>query len=317
MSIPPDPFVSGDLRAEGRLVYARRCAVAADWRAASDILEQTVDLVPHWAPGWFELAQAREKTSDFEGAAAAFRRVLALDPQDLLGAGPRLAVLEGAQTRGLPAAYVRRLFDDYAPRFVAHLVGDLGYRAPDVLIGLIEDAYPNRRFPRTLDLGCGTGLAAAVLAARSDDLTGVDLSAAMIEKARGRGLYSQLSAVEARVHLDLLPPADLDLIFAADVVVYFGALEELFTSAQRALRPQGLLAFTCERTSTDEFRLNATMRFAHSAAYIRSVASASGFCERVFVEVAVRAEKGAPALGFAVVLQKADEGAVARNIAGR
>ena len=48
---------------------------------------------------------------------------LALDPADVQGAMPRLALIGRADAPGaLPEAYVARLFDDYAPRFEAHLV---------------------------------------------------------------------------------------------------------------------------------------------------------------------------------------------------
>ena len=72
---------------------------------------------------------------EVDAAADAFRATLRLDAADAQGATARLAFIgQGDVPPGLPAAYVARLFDQYAPRFEAHLTGTLGYRAP-ALIG--------------------------------------------------------------------------------------------------------------------------------------------------------------------------------------
>ena len=71
----------------------------------------------------------------------------------------------------MPQAYVQTLFDQYAPRFEAALVGDLGYRGPELLFKAVLAARAAVRkpafFKRAIDLGCGTGLAAAAFASRS------------------------------------------------------------------------------------------------------------------------------------------------------
>ena len=69
---------------------------------------------------------------------------------------------------GMPPAYVRALFDQYAPKFEAALVDDLGYRGPALLFKAVLAARAAVRkpafFKRAIDLGCGTGLAAAAFA---------------------------------------------------------------------------------------------------------------------------------------------------------
>ena len=64
----------------------------------------------------------------------------------------------------MPPAYVRALFDQYAPRFEAALVDDLGYRGPALLFKAVLSVRAAVRkpafFKRAIDLGCGTGLAA-------------------------------------------------------------------------------------------------------------------------------------------------------------
>ena len=98
---------------------------------------------------------------------------------------------EASAAGALPQAYVARLFDDYAWRFDKHLIKNLGYRAPALIAEALSAVAPDRRFALALDLGCGTGLMGEALRGRVDRLTGVDLSAAMIAKARERGVYDR------------------------------------------------------------------------------------------------------------------------------
>ncbi len=71
---------------------------------------------------------------------------------------------------GMPQAYVQTLFDQYAPRFESSLVDDLGYRGPALLFKAVLSVRAAARkpafFKRAIDLGCGTGLAAAAFAKR-------------------------------------------------------------------------------------------------------------------------------------------------------
>ena len=101
---------------------------------------------------------------------------------------------------GMPQAYVQALFDQYAPRFEAALVDDLGYRGPALLFKAVLSARRAARkpafFKRAIDLGCGTGLAAAAFAKEVDHFIGIDLSPRMIERARATGLYAELEVAD-------------------------------------------------------------------------------------------------------------------------
>ena len=135
---------------------------------------------------------------------------LAADPADAQGAMARLALIGRGDAPGaLPQAYVARLFDDYAPRFDKHLIKNLGYRAPALIADALSAIAPGRRFASALDLGCGTGLMGEALRERVDHLTGVDLSAAMIAKARERGIYDRLAVGDAAAMLRREPPGSL------------------------------------------------------------------------------------------------------------
>src|SRR6202035_8084 len=103
-----------------------------------------------------------------------------------------------------------------------------------------------RRFVSALDLGCGTGLMGAELRSHTDRLAGVDLSAAMIAKARERGFYDRLVVGDAAAMLGREPPGSSDLIVAADALVYVGDFAPLFAAVARVLTSDGIFAFSVE-----------------------------------------------------------------------
>ena len=181
---------SGDLLADRRYRYAEACLAEGDHAGAADLAEQVLEIAPRYAPAWLLLGRAREGLAEPGGdpdlraaAARAYACALDIDPDDTLGVRAHLVRLGSSD--GLPAlspAYVRALFDGYAPRFERHLVEGLGYVGPD----LVRDALPPEppHLGTALDLGCGTGLMAQALGGLCASIEGVDLSPRMLEKAR-------------------------------------------------------------------------------------------------------------------------------------
>jgi predicted TPR repeat methyltransferase len=300
-----DPLASGDLIAERRFAYAKAAAEERDWRAAAELFEQSLERAPYWAAAWFALAETREKLGEFDAAAEAFRTSLAADPADAQGAAARLALMGRADAlRALPQAYVARLFDDYAPRFDAHLTENLVYRAPALIADAIGAAPPGRRFASALDLGCGTGLMGEALRGRIDHLTGVDLSAGMVAKARGRGVYDRLIVGDAASMLGSKPPGAFDLIVAADSLVYIGDLAPLFGVAATALSLDGLFAFSIETCEGGGFELAPTMRFAHSRSYVEATAREADLRPLLIRSASTRREAGSDAPGLICVFER-------------
>jgi len=298
----PDPLVAGDLIAERRFAYAKAAADGGDFAAAADLFEQALERAPHWAAGWFALGEAREKLGVLDASAEAFRMCLAADPADSQGAAARLALVGRTDAPvALPQAYIARLFDDYAARFDKHLTNNLGYRGPALIADALSAAAPGRRFASALDLGCGTGLMGAALRGQVDRLAGVDLSPAMIAKARERGLYDRLIIGDATAALKDEPPGGFDLILGADALVYIGDLAPLFAAAADALAPKGLFAFSVELFDGDGFKLKPTMRFAHSRLYVEAAAREAGFRPLLVRLASTRRELGADAPGLICV----------------
>ena len=298
MPAPNDPLACPDLIAERRYAYGHAAAGAGDFAAAADMFEQALERAPGWAPALFALGEAREKLGLRERAAEAFRDAAAADPSDALAASARLKLLDPeARLDGLPRAYVARLFDAYAERFDAHL-GALAYRGPALVVEALDAVAPGRSFACALDLGCGTGLAGVSVRGRVGRLEGVDLSAAMIERARGRGLYDALAAGDAVERLAAAPRGAFDLILAAHALCYFGDLGPLFAAGRRALARSGLLVVTVETCEGPGFRLLAGLRFAHSAEYLEAAAGRAGLRPLLVRRAAIRREAGDDAPGL-------------------
>lgn len=293
------PRSSGDLIADRRYAYALDMAAEGLHAEAAELIEQALELAPAWPEGWLGLAETREHAGDGAGAIAALRRARDLDPTDRLGAALHLARL-GADTapEAPPAAYVRDLFDAYARDFETALVDKLGYRAPQLIAAALERAAPGRFFAHGLDLGCGTGLMAEALAGRATQLDGVDLSAAMVAKARGKGLYADLRVGEIVADLSA-PVGPYDLVLAADVFCYLGDLAPVLRAARARSTAGAVLAFSVER-GTAGFALGDSLRYRHGADYVAATLAGAGWSDIAIGEAALRADRGAPVMGLVV-----------------
>jgi predicted TPR repeat methyltransferase len=289
---------SGDLLADRRYQWALDYAARGDHAAAAEILAQVLETAPAFASAWFALAGLRERQGDREGAITALHRVSQTDPEDYHGARLHLARLGAGQvTPTMTATYVRRLFNAHASRFDESLLQRLDYRAPQLLLDAVSrPAGEERRFASMLDLGCGTGLAGQAFRNRVAYLSGIDLSAAMIEEARRKAIYDRLAMGDLLEFLAAEHAAGIrhDLIIAADVFVYLPDLTPVVAFAARALAPSGLFAFTVETHAGDGVLLGETLRYAHGASHVRAAIADAGLDLSYLAEVTTRTEKGEP-----------------------
>ncbi|MGO9361204.1 MAG: methyltransferase domain-containing protein [Xanthobacteraceae bacterium] len=298
---------SGHLLADRRYDFARDLQLRGDLAAAADLMEQAVELAPGFASAWFALGEMREDLAQPDAAAQAYRRACDADPEDRHGARLRLIRLGAEPLSEMSPAYVRTLFDQYAPRFDMALRGDLNYRGPEILLkAVLASRHAERRpgyFRHALDLGCGTGLAGLAFASIVDVIDGFDLSPGMIERARATQVYRRLEVADMIAALRGEGDGAADLILAADAVVYLGDLAPLFREAARVLAADGLLGFTVE--ACDEgFGLGAGLRYVHSEPYLRSALGAAGLAARELSPVSTRTDGGIPVPGYVVVAAK-------------
>lgn len=293
MAAQPLFVSSGDLVTDRRYRWALDYLKRGDVQAAADVLAQVVEVAPRFATAWFALATIREQLGDRPGAVAAFRAAHEADHEDYHGARLHLARLgNGDATPAMTATYVRRLFDQHAPEFERSLVEGLGYRGPALLMdALAKIGNVPLQFGSVLDLGCGTGLAGAAIRRHCDRLAGVDLSPAMIERARAKGIYDRLAAGDLQAFLAAETGTQHDLVLAADVFVYCSDLVPIIAGTARVLAAGGQFAFTVETHDGSGIRLQPTLRYAHGIAHVRDAVGRAGL-QLVYLEpIPTRREK--------------------------
>jgi SAM-dependent methyltransferase len=109
---------------------------------------------------------------------------------------------------------------------------------------------------RVLDVGCGCGDTSVELATRvapGGAVTGIDISAPMLERARAlareRGVTASFELADAQTHA--FAPASVDLLFSRFGVMFFADPGAAFANLHRALRPGGRLVFVCWQSLPD------------------------------------------------------------------
>lgn len=256
---------------------------------------------PGAAAMWMHRGSALRELGRKDEAAASFREALARG-----GDAPLLNYyLAGLQQEQLPQQpprhYVQGLFDGYAAQFDEQVVKALGYDAPGVLVGRL--AQGGRRYAQALDLGCGTGLCGRLLRPASDRLTGIDLSAGMLDKARALGVYDELR--QADIVEFLADGAQrYDAVVAADVFIYVGALDQVFRLLAQRMAPGGQFCFTVEESTGEELELRASLRYAHSEGLVRRLAAEHGFQVAALERRPVRQEQRRPIPGLFAWLER-------------
>ncbi len=267
---------SGNLVADKRADYARMLGESGDFQAAAELMQQALELAPNWAAGWFQAGGYFEKAGNTGAAVQAFERVLDASPVDKFGARLKLALMRGEAISAPQTDYVEALFNDYAAKFDKSLVEKLGYRVPELLAEMVGAAAPNQTFEHCVDLGCGTGLMALALGSIASRYTGIDLSAAMLAKARDKKLYARL--IKSDLADGMSEAGSADLIIAADVFMYLGSLSPVMAAAAEHLLPDGLFVFSVELSKEGrDYELRPSMRHAHSASYVRDCLTERGF----------------------------------------
>ncbi len=214
-----------------------------------------------------------------------------------------------------PIEYLQVVFDGYADRFESHIIS-LGYRIPGLVRATLMQhpkIVAGQRLGPVLDLGCGTGLLAVVLSDMAvGPLVGVDVSTGMLAQAAAKHLYSELHEADL-MRLLADDPTRWQLVLAADVFIYFGALPEMLAAVHARLEPGGWFIFSLEELLPDhdgivhgngDWALQRMGRYAHSMSYVSRAARDAGFAVRTLERQTVRHEADAEVAGIYVVLER-------------
>jgi len=300
------------IRNAGILVCIRR----RDFHQAVRLAEQARSVGIADACTFGMKGHALSSLGQHDQAAIAYHDALKLGPEDPYVR--HLVMSSGlmADSKRAPEGYVRTVFDGYADRFENHLIS-LRYNIPSAIRTLLQ-AHPKIVASLTvgpvLDLGCGTGMVALAIGDLPvGPFTGVDLSPRMLAHARVKRLYAELR--EADIVTDLAAHQDRwPLIVAADVLCYFGALEELLEQVHKRLQPGGWFVFSVEELLPDHdgvvpgnggWALQRQGRYAHAEHYIYEAVCSAGFRVLRLDRPIVRQEAGADVPGLLLAIERA------------
>ncbi len=272
--------------------------------AAIAAFRQALALNPQDTGTLEKLAGALYASERIDEAAAIYRRWVALEPENAVPRHYLAACTGEAIPERAEDAYVEHTFDDFAKNFDTQLE-QLNYRGPELIAAALRQhgGDPRKQFA-ILDGGCGTGLCGPLIAEYSAHLTGVDLSAGMLNKAATRGVYNDLIKAELTAFLQSRTHA-FDVALTADTFIYFGALTDVFAATHAALRANGLFLFTVESAATAEtgglgYRLNPHGRYSHSEDYLRNELESAEFDIITIEDAIIRHENGRAVEGLVV-----------------
>jgi predicted TPR repeat methyltransferase len=273
---------------------------------AIESYQRALAIRPDFAEVHINLGALAMKKGELTEAADCYKKAIDLGSTDPM-ASYMLAAWNGKDVGSMPSASVTSLFDDYASRFDTHLVGTLGYSMPKLIREAVSRlTRDERRFQHALDLGCGTGLVGAHIKDIVSEIDGVDLSPKMLEQARRKQIYNKLDCDEIVAWLERTAVDSLtyDIVLSADVFVYVGNLERAFKATSRILANNGLFVFSVEHLAQGSFELLPTGRYAHSASYVRELASRHGFVIELSEQVNLRKEMNVMIVGTIYLLTR-------------
>lgn len=267
--------------------------------------EEALRMKPDFHEALLNRGHALREMGRLDEAAASYREAIRCGGDAQAGLFALAAMGQEAAPAVAPQDYIVSLFDGYADKFDDHLVGRLKYQAHERLCETLLPLAATLCGPGphdVLDLGCGTGLCAPLLAPVARSMTGVDLSPGMLDAARRRDLYTELACQDVTQFLhggDSL----FALVVSTDVFIYIGDLDPVFAGVRRRMPAGGLFGFSIEACEGADFILQATRRYAQSPGYIRRLAATHGFEVLQLDPTAIRKEHGQDMPGFIAVLK--------------
>lgn len=144
------------------------------------------------------------------------------------------------------------LYSDWAATYdVDHEhVGFFGHRTAATVLARHLTRIDSSRI---LDAGAGTGAAGEALSALGfKDLVAIDLSEAMLERARAKNIYSQTIVADLSLPVDAFGEDSFDGAVLVGVFSYGQAPAETLDEVIRLVRPGGAIAFTLRTDFYDE-----------------------------------------------------------------
>ena len=254
----------------------------------------------------FALGIALARCGLADAARPRLRQCAAGDPLDRYGARLALASLgEGTQPERASDAFIDRLYAICADRW-DNMTDPHPYRGAQLVAERVTTEAPD-----VLDAGCGTGLVGVLLRARARSLVGVDLSGAMLERAKAKNVYDELHRGDMIAFMQARPRT-CDVVTSAATLIHFGDLGPVFRAASATLRPGGTFIFTTFPHPQDAAVSVAALDglgqggcFRHGRDYIAGTASANGFAVAAIDTAVHEYKNGQPLDALVATLRKA------------
>jgi len=283
-----------DARAQLALVLAAQGRAAESLEAATAALE----MAPSEPRSHRLLGLLYAQAGRLEEARQVYSRWVEQSPGDHEARHHLAAVSGRCVPERAPDVYVIEVFDRFAASFDAKLA-HLRYAAPELCARELEQRTQGRLLD-VLDAGCGTGLCGPLLRPLSHQLVGLDLSRAMLERARARSTYDRLVQGEMTAWMNGNPES-FDAIVSADTMCYFGPLQAVLTAARGAGRDRAILVFSVEALegrTAEGWELRHHGRYAHERSAVEDWLKGAGWQHVIAQAADLRQEAGQPVAGW-------------------
>lgn len=286
-------------------MVAQQRYAQGEYKDASMRLQMVLRFQPNNVQALYLLGASHLALREDRQAAQAFRRALTLNPNHeeakfMLCIAEPNAYPHAQQPKIAPLSIAAQHFDNGAEWYDTIQLDELNYQGHRIMHDAVRK-YLNPQFQslHILDIGCGTGLVGTMFHAIAGRMDGVDISRNMIAIAdarrdnRERRIYDALHLQDLRYFMLNAVANSYDLLLAANVFSYVGALTPVFDGAAHVLKPGGVFAFSFDLMQGSDFGLvPGEGRYAHSDAYIQEQAQRTGFeiLERVLFPIYQEAE---------------------------
>ncbi len=204
--------------------------------------------------------------------------------------------------------YVEELFDVFASDFDDILV-ELQYDSPKFIAQYLAKFFQDKTSEKLniLDLGCGSGLCGKEIKKliKNSQITGVDISAKMLEKAQEKNVYDKLIKSDITVCFSKIK-SECNAVVSSDVFTYFGKLDSVFSEVGNLLKEKGVFVFTFSSNSQNEkdYFLMPSSRFVHSLKYVENLLKKNKFVIVKKEEKVLRKEGEKDVVGYVILAQK-------------
>lgn len=264
--------------------------------------KEALKMDSYYLDAHLNIAATYLKLEDYDNAIKHYQTALEIQPDNIEIKYILAALTEDALPTEAPSEYLQHLFDQYAGHFDTHLLQHLNYEVPDLLYKAVTNYIGSETQDwNILDLGCGTGLCGTKFKKLSKKIIGVDISEKMLRVAKQKNIYDELRLENITNYLS--NHNHYDLIISGDVFTYIGDLKKIFQLCKSSLKPNGLFAFTTEKTEQYPYQLQKSARYAHAKKYIEELAEQNHFNIICCDNAILRTQKTAPMEGYVYLLK--------------